>query len=1088
MSISTDRNLLFGLLAVQNGFISRDALHRAFNAWMQSTERPLGDVLTEQHELNADERQYLDALTDRYVLNHNGEPKRSLASINAAEVAAALGLNGETNVPASDACVSSATGDDVVSSAPPESDGRRFSVLRPHARGGLGQVHIAFDRELHREVALKELLSHVADSEEARRRFMLEADITSRLEHPGIVPMYGLGVGADGKPYYVMRLIRGETLQQAIDELFGKSESKDFDGERRRQLHHMLRQFITVCQTVAYAHTRGIIHRDLKPANVVLGDYGETFVVDWGLAKVVGSEENNDSDRGPSRSDADSVNGPRSTAPKTLPAAVYTQAGQILGTPAFMSPEQADGRWDQLGPASDIYSLGAVLFSILTGRPPCAGESKGVLERVRSGSLSRPRQVNPAVPAALDAVCVKALAVNPGDRYAAATDLAADIDRWLADEPVTAWREPLLTRLGRWVRRHRSWVAAAAALMVTAVFGLAAGLFFVDRERRETSAERQKTQVALDETVLQRQRTREALDEMTSGATSDWLSTQKELLPSQKQFLERALAYYQDFARESADDPAGRALLAKARFRVASMLDKLGRYADAEPSYRAAVADWESLSEAFPSVADYRRDLANSYNNLGTLLSRQGNKSGAETAYRMAINLREKLAAQMPTSADCHNDIAETYNNLALLQSDVGNKAEAEATYRKALAVYDKLAADFPTADYRRQMALCINGLGVLLKNLRRNDEAVVCTRRAIEVQATLAAEFPDVPEHRGTLALFHNSLGNVLANLGKAADADTAYRRALEVQEQLVADYPVLPTYRQSLAKGYNNLAIAAIKLGKPADAEAAYRRALSIHEKLVADFPNVPDHQRELALGLHNLAILLRDTGKKPEGEACYRRAVTILEPLVAAFPASADYRGRLADSSINLGMALKDRGEMSEALELLTQGIELFEPLVGQDANLIREKKRLCAGYEVRAAAYHRLQRYSDAVADWDRAIAADGKSARPSQHIGRALSLVRSGDHATATAAAEVAVTTAGASAADFFFAARVISIAAGANSGDAAQAERLARRAVELLRESAGRGYKNTKQWKDDADLAPLRERDDFKKLLAELDS
>jgi serine/threonine-protein kinase len=896
--------------------------------------------------------------------------------------------------------------------------------------------------------------------------------------------MYGLGVGPDGKPYYVMRLIRGKTLQQAVDELFSNDSNKDREVERRK-LHHLLRQFMTVCQTVAYAHTRGIIHRDLKPANVVLGDYGETFVVDWGLAKAVTSGEpitNHDDSSGQLASIGASNQSLATTAPRTLPAAIQTEVGRMLGTPGFMSPEQSAGRWDQLTPASDIYSLGAVLFSILTGRPPADSPLNA-----DTGKRIGPRKLKPAVPAALDAVCVKALAHDPNDRYASATDLAADVERWLADEPVTAWKEPWPTRCGRWVRRHRSWVTAAAVLMVTAVIGLAAGLFFVERERRETVAQRQRTQTALDESALQRQRTREALDEMTSGATSDWLATQKALLPQQKQFLERALAYYQEFAKESADDQAGRVLLAKARFRVASMLDRLGRNVDAEPYYRDAVAVWKSLCDECPTASEYRRDLAASHNNLGTMLSRQGKKADAATAYNAAIAIREILVRDEPAAAEYQNDLAASYNNLALLHNSMGNKVDAEAAFRKAIAVHDQLAANFPNADYRSQQAQCINGLAVLLKQLQRNDEAESSSNRAIEIQKALVTQFPELPEHRAALAAYHNNFGNVMTNLGRPTDAAAAYRQALEVQEQLVTDFPALPQYRDSLAKSYNNFAIASINLGKLADAELAYRRAISIHEKLATDFPKTPDHQREWALGLHNLSLLLTRIGKKSDAEAGYRRAVGILEPLVAAYPTSVDYRIRLADSSINVGLTLKDRGEPQEAIEYLTRGIDLFVPIVSQDAKLIREKKRLCVGYEVRAAALHKLQRFPEAVADWDKAIVIEGPTARSTLHIGRGLSLERNGDHTAAIAAAESAVKTPTAPPADLFHAARIIALAANAMKDDAAEVERLGRRSVELLREAVGRGYKDTKNWNANPDLAILRDRDDFQKLLAEME-
>ena len=221
----------------------------------------------------------------------------------------------------------------------------RYHILRPHARGGLGEVFVALDRELQREVALKEIQDRHADDLHSRARFVLEAEITGGLEHPGIVPVYGLGAYADGRPFYAMRFIRGDSLQDAIKRFHAAEGPSRDAGERTLALRGLLRRFVDVCNALAYAHARGVLHRDLKPANVMLGKYGETLVVDWGLAKAAGrAEEAGDSEEATLR-------------PRSASDSAPTQLGAVMGTPSYMSPEQAAGRVDQLGPASDIYSL-----------------------------------------------------------------------------------------------------------------------------------------------------------------------------------------------------------------------------------------------------------------------------------------------------------------------------------------------------------------------------------------------------------------------------------------------------------------------------------------------------------------------------------------------------------------------------------------------------------------------------------------------------------------------------------------------------------------------------------------------------------
>jgi tRNA A-37 threonylcarbamoyl transferase component Bud32 len=335
----------------------------------------------------------------------------------------------------------------------------RYRPVAFHAKGGLGEVYRAEDEEPHREVALKRIREDHRGDAQQRRSFLREAEITAKLEHPGVVPVHGLQVDADGEPYYAMRFIRGESLDAAIKQFHEANRQPGRDpGERSLALRQLLSRFVAVCNTVAYAHSRGVLHRDLKPANIMLGAYGETLVVDWGLAKPF------------ERTEAERATGEQTLQPPSAGAAAGTLPGVPKGTPAYMSPEQADGRWDELGPATDIFSLGATLYALLVGQPPFQGRTaQEALQRARRGEFPPPRQVRRDVPRALEAVCLKAMARKPEDRYATALGLPTDVERWLADEPVGAWREPVPARLGRWARRNKPQVAGVAAVVLTAL-------------------------------------------------------------------------------------------------------------------------------------------------------------------------------------------------------------------------------------------------------------------------------------------------------------------------------------------------------------------------------------------------------------------------------------------------------------------------------------------------------------------------------------------------------------------------------------------------------------------------------------------
>ncbi len=343
----------------------------------------------------------------------------------------------------------------------------RFRILRPHAKGGLGEVSVAQDHELNREVALKEIQAKFAADETSRSRFLLEAEVTGSLEHPGIVPVYGLGRYADGRPFYAMRFIKGDSLKEAAirfhrENEVGEAASKEssphclqgvtYSGVQFRKL---LGRFIDVCQAIEYAHSRGVLHRDLKPGNIMIGKYGETLVVDWGLAKVQGREE------------ASNLAGENTLRPSSASGSSATVMGSAIGTPAYMPPEQAGGRLDKLGPPSDVYSLGATLYYLLTGRAPFVGrEIKKLLTEVQAGSFPAPRSLQPGVPKALEAICLKAMALQPADRYATPQQLADDIERFLADEPILAYTEPMSLRLRRWMRKHPKIVASLAATLL----------------------------------------------------------------------------------------------------------------------------------------------------------------------------------------------------------------------------------------------------------------------------------------------------------------------------------------------------------------------------------------------------------------------------------------------------------------------------------------------------------------------------------------------------------------------------------------------------------------------------------------------
>jgi WD40 repeat protein/serine/threonine protein kinase/tetratricopeptide (TPR) repeat protein len=347
----------------------------------------------------------------------------------------------------------------------------------------LGQVSVALDQDLNREVALKEILSKHADNPISRERFLLEAEITGGLEHPGIVPVYALGHGPDGRPFYAMRFVKGDCLKQAIEDFHKPDNPNRKDpGGRRLALRQLLGRFIDVCNAMEYAHSRGVLHRDLKPGNIMVGKYGETLVVDWGLAKPLGKRE--------------IVSDEATLRPSSaLSSSGQTVAGTPVGTPAYMSPEQAAGKLEELSPASDVYSLGATLYHLLCGRPPFAkDEYNEIVVKVQQGDFPRPRSVDREVPFPLEAICLKAMALKALDRYQTARALADDLEHWLADEPIVAAPNTLSDRVSRFSRKHRGYVraGAVAVALVAVVSSVATLLINESRNDALSSAQRER--------------------------------------------------------------------------------------------------------------------------------------------------------------------------------------------------------------------------------------------------------------------------------------------------------------------------------------------------------------------------------------------------------------------------------------------------------------------------------------------------------------------------------------------------------------------------------------------------------------------
>jgi tRNA A-37 threonylcarbamoyl transferase component Bud32 len=681
----------------------------------------------------------------------------------------------------------------------PSSAGGRFRILRPHSSGGVGEVFIAHDEELHREVALKRIQEHHAYDPENRARFTLEATITSQLEHPGVVPIYGRGQGTDGRPYYAMRFIKGDSLKQAIDHFY-ESNASDYQGLEFRKL---LQRFVDVCNVIAYANSRGFLHRDLKPSNVMLGPYGETLVVDWGLAKALGAtEQAADFKTTPRQSQTDSA---------------LTQAGSAIGTPAYMSPEQAAGKLDLLSPASDVYSLGATLYAILTGHPPVEGSDAGVtLQRVQCGDFPRPRSINAAIPPALEAICLKAMAQLPNDRYPSGGELAEEIQRWLADEPVQAYGESLSDRMRRWARRHRTLMTGLGAALVVAAGGMSIGLLL------QTAASRRERDLR-HQADVERQRASEA--EQVARANESQARSQEALAQTEGQRAKRLA----DEARAVLDFFQTKVLAAT---RPLHQKGGLGREITVREALDAAEPQIAKAFAKQPAVeAALRHTLGQTYFYLGD--------------YRHAIEQHERARSMRQLLfGPKHPDTLTSMNCLATAYCSAGRLTEAISLHEETLKLQKAvLGLDHPdTLGSMNNLACAYRDAGRLAEALPLHEEAWKRQKQKLG---------PNDPDSlRGA-----NNLAEAYRQAGRVDDAIQLHSQTLNLRKAKLG-----PEHPETLSS-MNNLAISYLEAGRVSEGLPLLEEGLRIKKARLG-----PAHRSTLN-SMKNLALVYQGTGRRPQ-----------------------------------------------------------------------------------------------------------------------------------------------------------------------------------------------------------------------------
>ncbi len=753
-----------------------------------------------------------------------------------------------------------------------------FELLAELGRGGMGVVFKARQLSLNRLVALKVFGTDPLAPAVERQRFRNEAEIAAHLDHPRIVPIYEVGE-QDGWLYFSMKLLEGGSLAQSRVRGQGSGVSKEGQCGAARIVAE-------VARAVHYAHQRGILHRDLKPANILLDAHGSPHVSDFGLARRIQSDSG------------------------------LTQSGAIIGTPGYMAPEQASGQRSAITTATDVYGLGAILYALLTGRPPFQGDSMlDTLQQVRQCEPDSPSSINSLLHRDLETICLQCLEKEPARRYGSAAAVTDELERWLDGEPIVARSASHLHRLWRWCRRN----PAVTGLLALVFLGSTVSTAWIAWLMAQTKAENHRAQQNLDMAY-------HVLDELYLDQVGNRIQSQQELSAVDRKLLERLLSFYQQFAEGNSHDPAARLKMARAYRRVSDIQFALGDYASADQANERSVHFLEKLVEDFPSVRDYWMEMASGRVNWGHALLLNGRLREADQAYGFVAALCEERLRSWPADRMYKAGMATGNLNRCNALFLLGRGQEAELACRTAIRLYEELIVAYPdVGSFLNSLLTSLDNLTELLFDGYRLDEAEETYKEMERLMERGKGNFPDIATDPIKHAHIQAGRGSILRVRGRLSESKERYDKAFALMTPLVAPAPSSPDTAPVMAELHLQLGLVLRAEGKLQEAESSMRQALDPAERIVKRCPGVPCYQAQLARIFLDLSELLQATGRVSEAEKSHAKARELLEKVTADFPDRATDRSNLGVVLDRQAELLWKRGERGAARHLLQRADE-------------------------------------------------------------------------------------------------------------------------------------------------------------------
>lgn len=783
-----------------------------------------------------------------------------------------------------------------------------FRIVGELGRGGMGVVYEAEQQSLGRRVALKVFPRQVLRESSHLERFHQEARTAAALHHTNIVPIFGVGE-QDGLHYYVMQRIEGRSLEKVIraDLLAGGASQVsqhatntsplaavstdlsqlDVLGIRNRAQHSsessdacelsadtipapVVREYhqfgsgsrwrdvakvgVQVAEALAYAHVHGVLHRDIKPSNLLLDPEGTIWVADFGLATVLEAEEK-------------------------------VSSGDVAGTLRFMAPEHLGGQQDA---RSDIYSLGATLYELLTLRPAFDESNRSTtVQKILQGDVTRPRRICRDIPRDLEAIILKAIAVNPDQRYDSAAVLATDLQRFLDNRPVLARRIGATGRVMRWARRNPAVSTLSATLLMLAV----CSFVMISTKWQEAVVEGARAEDNLSLAL-------ESMDQILERFGSSWMAhpfqadEESEATSVELQIavsdhsasvLQNALKFYDRFAEQNATNPQLLRDTAKVHRRVADIYERLGQYSKAEEAYARSLSILESTETPEDNVPIL--DRAKIRNQLGLTMVATSRFDEAVQQYRSAENILSEDAIR--NEPNCQAELARTKHNLGQALWLMGRRDEARDCQQRAVRLSEALVQEYPgQADYRLALARAYRvqySFVVFCKHSRNQKEI---RARGIEILEQLVSDFPAVPDYQCELSEMLATTSCRPRSSESREEQIGQLERAIDISRSLTKAHPSIPRYRAVLARTLQGLGDA-FDRGRREDGDQFYAEAVMLYRSIVEDLPDVPAYRLFLASALYDLGENCRQLGRFSRAKAAIEEGLTEQQEYVAMRP---------------------------------------------------------------------------------------------------------------------------------------------------------------------------------------------------------